>query len=96
VKLLLHELRRPLVLFAISMTCLALHHHLLRSMAHGHVAHVLLGTGHNAPPAGPATLAIALVVVRFISYLFVPGLMLAAAAEVVAYLLVGPKRPEEL
>jgi hypothetical protein len=61
-------------------------------MVNGHVAHVLLGTGNAAPPAGAAALAIALLVVRFISIVVVPGLVLAAVAEIVAYLLVGPKR----
>lgn len=85
-------MRRPVVLLAISLTCLALHHVLLRAMAHGHVAHALLGAGNAPPKTGPAFVAIALVVVRFVSVIIVPGLLLAVAAEVVAYLLVGPKR----
>jgi hypothetical protein len=39
------------------------------------------------------------VVVRFMSVMLVPGLLLASAAEIVAYLLVGPKRaadPDEI
>jgi CBS domain containing-hemolysin-like protein len=90
-KSLLHAIRRPLVLLAISLTCLALHYVLLRAMAHGHVAHVLLGAGNAPPKTTDAILAIALVVVRFLSVIIVPGLLLAVAAELLAYLLVGPK-----
>jgi hypothetical protein len=61
-------------------------------MAHGHVAHVLLGAGNAPPPASAAAVAIALVVIRFLTVIVVPGLLLAATAEVVAYLLVGPSR----
>jgi hypothetical protein len=82
--------RRPVVLIVIAVACLALHHVLLRAMAHGHIAHVLLGAGNAPPPAGAAAVAIALVIARFVVVMLVPGLLLAAAAEVVAYLLVGP------
>ncbi|MDF2695621.1 MAG: hypothetical protein K0S65_4004 [Labilithrix sp.] len=82
--------RRPVVLTVIAVACLALHHVLLRAMAHGHIAHVLLGAGNAPPPAGAAAIALALVVARFVVVMLVPGLLLAAAAEVVAYLLVGP------
>ncbi|MBX3261917.1 MAG: hypothetical protein KIS78_34330 [Labilithrix sp.] len=87
---------RPVVLAGLSFGCLAIHHVLLRAMAHGHVAHVLLGAGNAAPPAGAAALAIALVVVRFVLVMLVPGFLLAAAAEIAAYLLVGPRRAEDL
>lgn len=87
--------RRPVVLAIISFTFLALHHVLLRAMAHGHVAHVLLGAGNAPPPTGAAVLAIGLVAVRFVSVMLVPGLLLASAAEIVAYLLVGPKRADD-
>ncbi|MBN9160939.1 MAG: hypothetical protein BGO98_00160 [Myxococcales bacterium 68-20] len=88
--------RRPVVFTALSVACLALHHVLLRAMAHGHVAHVLLGAGNAPPPAGAAALAITLVIVRFVLVMLVPGLLLAAAAEIVAYLLVGPKGSSDL
>lgn len=91
----LRELRRPVILATISIVCLVTHYFLLRTMAHHHIAHVLLGAGNAPPPLGAAVLAIALVIVRFISVILVPGLMLAAAAEVIAYLLVGPKRVAE-
>lgn len=91
----LRELTRPIVLLAISAVCLTAQHVLLREMAYGHVAHVLLGAGHTTPPAKAALVALALVVARVASYVLVPGLVLAAAAEVAAWLLVGPHRPEE-
>ena len=86
------ELRRPIALVALSLGCLVLHSLLLRAAAHGHVAHVLLGAGNSAPAPGSAAIAISLLVVRFVAYVVVPGMLLAAAAEVIAYLLVGPKR----
>jgi hypothetical protein len=84
--------RRPVALTIVSVVCLVVHHVLLRAMAHGHVAHVLLGAGNAAPPAFPAALAIALVLTRFVTVMLVPGFLLAAAAEAIAYVLVGPKR----
>ncbi len=91
----LRVMRRPLVLLAVSFTCLALHWILLRAMAHGHVAHVLLGTSHSAPPTRAALLATSLIVVRLVSVIIVPGLLLAAVAEIVAYVLVGPTGTSE-
>lgn len=87
--------RRPMVLLVVSLTFLASQHVLLRWMAHGDVAHVLLGAGNGPPPTGAATLAVTLLIVRFASYVIVPGLLLAAGAELVAYALVGPKRDDE-
>jgi hypothetical protein len=84
--------RRPAFFVVVSIVCLVLHHVLVRAMAHGHIAHVLLG---RSPPASAATLAIALVIVRVITVMLVPGLLLAAAAEVTAYLLVGPPRERD-
>jgi hypothetical protein len=95
VKALIRANRRPVVLAVVSFACLAIHHGLLRAMAHGHVAHVLLGAGNGPPPTGAAALAIALVVARFVTVMLVPGFLLAAAAEIVAYLLVGPKGASE-
>ena len=83
-------LRRPIVFGAIAAAFLVLHHVLVRAMAHGHVAHALLAGG--GARIGPAVLACALVVVRLVAIVVVPGLLLAALAEIVAYLLVGPKR----
>lgn len=86
-----------MVLLAISVGFLGLQHVLLRWMAHGHVAHALLGAGTSphVAPTSAAVLAVALLVVRFASYVVVPGLLLAVLAELVAYALVGPKRPED-
>ena len=56
--------RRALVTLALSLVTLVLHVVLVRAMAHGHVAHVLLGSGNAAPPLGAAALAISLVLVR--------------------------------
>ncbi|HVJ90619.1 MAG TPA: hypothetical protein VM580_12510 [Labilithrix sp.] len=88
--------RRPVVLTTLSVVCLAIHYVLLRAMAHGHIADILLGSGDRTPPARATALALGLVIVRFVSVMLVPGFLLAAAAEVAAYLLVGPKREHEL
>jgi hypothetical protein len=90
-RLALRDLRRPIALTIVSAICLALQHVLLRKMAHGHVAHVLLAAGNHPPPSGAATLAIALLVARFVAYVLVPGLLLAAGAETIAFFLVGPR-----
>lgn len=92
VKDLLRANRRPFILGIISAVLLVAYFVLIRLMAHGHVAHVLLGAGNGNIPAGPATLAIALVVVRFLLVILAPGLVLAAVAELAAYVLVGPRR----
>jgi hypothetical protein len=96
IRALLGANRRPAVFTVVSLVCLAIHWVLVRAMAHGHVAHVLLGSGNAPPPAGAAALAISLVVVRFVAVMLVPGLLLAAAAEIIAYLLVGPPRASTL
>jgi hypothetical protein len=88
--------RRPVVLATISFVCLLVHHVVVRLMAHGHVAHLLLSGGHGLPPPRAAALAVTLVIGRFVSVILVPGLLLAAAAELAAYLLVGPTQPEEV
>ncbi len=85
-------MKRPIVLVLVSLVLVIVHAILVRAMAHGHVAHVLLGSGNAPPPIGAALLAIALVLVRLITLLGVPGLLFAAAADVVAYVLVGPPK----
>jgi len=87
--------RRPLVLAIVSAVLLVAYFILVRAMAHGHVAHVLLGAGNGSIPTGAAALAIGLVVVRFVLVIFAPGLVLAAVAELTAYVLVGPRRETE-
>lgn len=84
--------RTAIVVAVVSLLLLAIHLVLVRSMAHGHVAHVLLGSGNAAPPFGAAVLAISLVVVRVAAVVLVPGLLLAALASIVAHALVGPPR----
>ena len=84
------------MLATISFVCLAIHYVLVRVMAHGHVAHVLLSSGNGPPPADAAALALGLVIGRFVLVMLVPGLLLAAAAELAAYLLVGPTRAEDV
>jgi len=87
-------MKRPIVLVLVSAMLVVAHAVLVRAMAHGHVAHVLLGAGNSSPPIGAALLAIALVLVRLVTILGVPGLVFAAAADVVAYVLVGPPKKE--
>jgi hypothetical protein len=85
-------LRRAIVVAVLALVTLVLHLVLVRAMAHGHVAHVLLGAGNAAPPLGAAGLAVTLVVVRLGAVVVVPGALLAAAASLVAHVLVGPPR----
>ena len=87
-------MKRPIVLVLFSVILIVAHAVLVRAMAHGHVAHVLLGSGNASPPIGAALLAIALVLVRLITILGVPGLLFAAVADVLAYVLVGPPKKE--
>lgn len=77
--------RRSVGVVVASIMVLALHEALLRAMAHGHVAHVLLGSGSSAPPLGAALLAIALVVVRLVAIVVVPGALLVAAVGLVGH-----------
>ena len=88
-------LSRPIALVAVSAILVVVHAVLVRAMAHGHVAHVLLGSGNGSPPVGAALLAIALVLVRLVTILGVPGLLFAAAADVVAFVLVGPPKRDD-
>jgi len=82
--------KRPIVLVAIAILLVSLHAVLVSVMAHGHLAHVLLSGGRGSSSA--AIIAAAFVVVRFLTIMVVPGLLFAAAADVVAYVLVGPRR----
>ena len=79
--------RRALVVLAVALATCAVHLALLRAMAHGHVAHVLLGSGNAAPPIGAALLAVSLVLVRFAAVVLAPGAVLAATASLLAQLL---------
>jgi hypothetical protein len=77
--------RRAIVVAALALGALLLHVVLVRAMAHGHVAHVLLGSGNAAPPLGAALLALSLVVVRFAAVVVAPGALLASAASLLAH-----------
>lgn len=95
--MLLASNRGPAMLALASLIVLVAQHVLVRAMAHGHVAHVLLGAGNAPPPADAAALAVGLVVVRLLAVLLVPGLLLAAAAEIAASLpsqAVSPKHAD--
>ncbi len=82
--------RRALVVAALTLATLVLHVILVRAMAHGHVAHVLLGSGNAVPPIGAALLAVLLVLVRFAAIVIAPGALLAAAASLLAHAVMGP------
>ncbi len=83
--------RRALTVIAVSIGAILIDLVLVRLMAHGHVAHVLLGAGSSAPPIGPALLAIALVIARLAAIVIAPGALLAALASLVAHVAVGPE-----
>jgi hypothetical protein len=84
--------RRAMVVALLALLTLGLQAILVRSMAHGHVAHVLLGAGNASPPLGAAVLAVSLVLVRFGAVVVSPGALLAAAASLLADVVVGPPR----
>lgn len=84
--------RRALVVALLALATILLHVVLVRAMAHGHVAHVLLGSGNAAPPIGAALLAVTLVLVRFAAIVVAPGALLASAASLLAHALMGPPR----
>lgn len=84
--------KRPIVLLVVSTVLLLSYFVLIRRMAHGNIANVLLG---GAAPTDAIAIAVTLVVVRFVTVVLVPGLMLAAVAELAAYVLVGPRRDED-
>lgn len=72
------------MVIVLSLITLIVHVLLVRLMAHGHVAHVLLGAGNAAPPVGAALLAISLVLVRLAAVVLVPGLLLASIVSLLA------------
>ena len=84
--------RRALVVALLALATILLDVVLVRAMAHGHVAHVLLGSGNAAPPIGAALLAVTLVLVRFAAIVVAPGALLASAASLLAHALMGPPR----
>jgi uncharacterized membrane protein YgcG len=86
------SVRRATTVAVLAIAVCIAHVLLVRAMAHGHVAHVLLGSGNAPPPIGAAVLAMALVVVRFGAVVVSPGALLASAASLVAHAVVGPPR----
>jgi hypothetical protein len=84
--------RRPIFLAGLSAILLASYLVLVRLMAHGQIAHVLLGGGASS---SDTAVAILLVIVRFVTVVLVPGFVLASFAELAAYVLVGPRRDSE-
>jgi hypothetical protein len=74
--------RRAICLGALALFSLLATPLLVRAMAHGHVAHVLLGSGNAAPPLFAMLLAVTLVVVRFVAVVLAPGTLLAVAVSV--------------
>ena len=83
--------RRAIRVAVAALAVVLLHVLLVRAMAHGHVAHVLLGSGNATPPIGAALLAVALVIARFVAIVIAPGALLAAVVSMAAHALVGPK-----
>lgn len=84
--------RRAVVVALLAALVVFLHFLLVRAMAHGHVAHVLLGSGNAVPPIGAALLAVTLVLVRFAAIVIAPGALLASAASLLAHAVMGPPR----
>jgi len=82
--------RRAVIVGMLALLTLLLQVVLVRAMAHGHVAHVLLGSGNSAPPLDAAFLAISLVVTRFLALVVAPGVLLASLVSIIAHAAVGP------
>lgn len=80
-----------MIVAVLAVAVILIHVLFVRLMAHGHVAHVLLGSANHAPPIGAALLAVALLVARFLSVVIAPGALLASATSLAAHVLVGPK-----
>ena len=79
-------MKRALLLMGVCVGSFVLEPLLVHAMAHGHVAHVLLGSGATMPPVGPAAIAIALVGVRLFAIVLAPGLLLGALVILAANL----------
>jgi hypothetical protein len=83
--------RRAVAVLGLVVVTLLAHEALVRAMAHGHVAHVLLGSGNASPPLGAAAMAVSLVVVRLLAIVVAPGAVLAALVSLLAHRLAGPR-----
>ena len=84
---------RAIVVAIVALAAILLHVVLVRAMAHGHVAHVLLGSGNAFPPMGAALLALSLVAVRLFAIVLAPGVLLASGVSLLAHGLMGPAGP---
>lgn len=83
--------RRSVVLLVLSAIVLVAHEIVLVVASEAHVAHQLLGAGNNgSPPIGAAALAVALLVLRLVAIVLVPGAVLASLASVFAHIAIGP------
>jgi hypothetical protein len=82
--------RRALAALFASLAALATHALLVPVTAERHVAHALLAAGNGPPPVGAALVALALVVVRLLALLVVPGALLAALTSLTAHVALGP------
>jgi len=81
-------MKTSLKLVGWSIAILVLHEVLLRAMANGHVAHSLLASAPSlgaALSSGSGLLAAALVVVRFVAVVIVPGMIGTAAVLALAH-----------
>jgi len=83
--------RRAVIVGVLSLAIMLVHLVLVRLMAHGHVAHVLLGSGNAAPPLGAALLAVSLVLTRLFAIVIGPGVLLASFVSLAAHALAGPR-----
>ena len=83
--------RRAMIVAALALGVTLVHLGLVRAMAHGHVAHLLLGAGNAVPPIGAALLAIALVMARFAAVVIAPGALMASGVSLLAHVVAGPK-----
>ena len=79
--------RKSIGILVASIVIIVLDELLVRAMAHGHVAHVLLGAGSSSPPLGAALLAAALVIVRVLAIIAVPGALMTCAVGFTAHYL---------
>lgn len=84
-------LRRSLGLLSVAIALVAVHPLLVRAMAEGHVAHVLLGSGNATPPLGAATVAVLLLIVRLGALVLAPAMVCAAIARIAAGVLRGER-----
>jgi len=79
--------RRSIILLVLAALTLVAHEIILSLASDAHVAHRLLA---GPPPIDAAILALALLVVRLVAIVLVPGAVLASVASLFAHVAVGP------